>query len=230
MVVSAKNTVSSYTKRNPSVKHSPRQGIHPFGNMLSVIVCLFVSLAAHAQKPRPMEVQSAPPLAVGKTMPEVSAQDGEGKSIPVHDGKAKWTIVTFLSTRCPCTARYLTRLDTLLRKFDKHSVRLVGINSNANEQPEDAVIFAREQKLRFPLLKDTDGSVARALRPQVTPEVVILDAQRRVRYRGAIDDSLYGNNVKRFYLRDALAALTTGKPVKVPHQEADGCAIFLHKQ
>jgi peroxiredoxin len=177
-----------------------------------------------------METQSAPSLALGKTAPLLFAQNPGGKSIPIHDGKAKWTVVAFLSTRCPCTARYLTRLNTLLQQFDRRSVRLVGVNSNANELPEDAVAFARSQKLRFPLLKDNDGSVARALHPRATPEIFILDAQRRVRYHGAIDDSVDGDNIHRFYLRDALTRLTSGKSLPVPETNAIGCAIFLHKK
>src|SRR5262249_29261015 len=113
------------------------------------------------------------------------------------------------------------------QQFEKRSVRLVGVNSNANELPEDAVAFARNQQLRFPLLKDRDGSVARALRPQATPEIFVLDAQRRLRYHGAIDDSVDGDNIHRFYLRDALLSLTSGKSLPVPETKAIGCAIFL---
>lgn len=228
LVISAKYQVSSYTTRNISVKHTRFVPVYCFCILLVALMCLLVNPCS-GQASRPMALQSAPALAIGKTMLPVTALDAAGKPVEVHDGKAKWTIVAFLSTRCPCTARYLTRLEALMGQFGKHGVRLVGINSNANELPEDAAIFAREQKLRFPFLKDTEGSVARALRPQVTPEVFVLDAQRRVRYHGAIDDSLYGDNIKRFYLRDALASLTTGKPVRVPRQEATGCAIFLHK-
>lgn len=198
--------------------------------LLSLQFIMALALPVWSEEPpRPLEIQSAPPPAVGKVAPALNAQDATGQTVTVSDGKASWTVVAFLSTRCPCTARYLTRLATTVRQFEKHSVRLVGINSNANEQPEDAAAFARDQKLGFPFLKDTDGSVARALRPQSTPEVYVLDAKRRVRYRGAIDDSLYGDDIRHTYLRDALTALTSGKPLKIRETRTNGCAIFLRK-
>jgi peroxiredoxin len=123
--------------------------------------------------------------------------------------RSRWPRRGPASTRCPCTARYLSRLNSIVQQFEKRSVRLVGINSNANELPEDAVAFARNQHLRFPLLKDNDGSVARALRPQATPTVFILDSQRRVRYHGAIDDSVDGDNIHRFYLREGYTRTKT---------------------
>ena len=185
--------------------------------------------AARADEFKPLTLQSKPSLLVGKAAPEVTARDEKGESVAICDGKAKWTIVAFLSTRCACTARYLERLEAVEKTFAAQSVRLVGVNSNANEQAIDVKLFAKSQGLTFPLLKDADDRVAFALRPRATPEVFVLDANRVVRYHGAIDDSLYGDKITHFYLSDALSALLSGKTPTQSDVPVLGCGIFVPK-
>ena len=182
-----------------------------------------------AEEFKPLTLQNKPALAVGETAPELTALDENGAAVPLFDSKAKWTVVAFLSTRCACTARYLERLESAQKQFAAQSARFVGVNSNANEQAVDVKIFAKQQHLTFPLLKDASDQAAFALRPRATPEVFVLDANRVVRYHGAIDDSLYGDKITHFYLRDALAALTSGKPLAKSAVPVIGCGIFVPK-
>ena len=64
----------------------------------------------------------------------------------------------------------------------------------------------------------------------VTPEVVLVDDKGTVRYQGRIDNS-YARVGKRrtrttsSELKDALKAVTSGKPVKTPAVPAIGCII-----
>ena len=178
---------------------------------------------------RALTLQSKPSMAIGTAAPELTAQDDSGAVVPLFDGKAKWTVIAFLSTRCACTARYLERLETVQKTFSAQSVRFVGVNSNANEQAVDVKFFAKSQGLTFPLLKDADDRIAFALRPRATPEIFVLDSNRILRYHGAIDDSLYGDKVTHFYLRDALAALTANKPMTKSDIPVIGCGIFVPK-
>src|SRR2546426_732692 len=81
----------------------------------------------------------------------------------------------------------------------------------------------------FPLLKDGDGRVADGFGATRTPEVFLLDAERRIRYRGRIDDQdLVGLPRARPSRRDlaiAVEELQAGKPVSVPETQAAGCFI-----
>ena len=204
--------------------------IRNFFSLLTLSVLAVTTLSTQhtvrAEEFVALTMQKAAPLAVGKTAPELKASNVKGESVPLCDAKAKFTVVAFLSTRCPCTARYLTRLQEVQKQF-RDSVYLVGVNSNANEQAHDVECFIDAQKLTFPLLKDTDYSVLHALRARSTPEVFVLDSRRVVRYHGAIDDSLYGDKVKHTYLHDALAALTADKPLAEPDTKFIGCGIYM---
>ena len=89
--------------------------------------------------------------------------------------------------------------------------------------------FAATHGIRFPLLRDIGGAVAAQLGARRTPEVVVLDDRRQIRYRGRIDDQ-YAVGSRRAEprshdLRDALEDLLAGRPVSRPETEAVGCPI-----
>jgi hypothetical protein len=88
---------------------------------------------------------------------------------------------------------------------------------------------ALEAGVDFALLKDPEGAAARALGVERTPEVVVIDAQRRLRYRGRIDDRhrLGGEREAptREDLREALEDVLAGREVRVPETTVDGCRL-----
>jgi hypothetical protein len=53
----------------------------------------------------------------------------------------------------------------------------------------------------------------------------VFDSQRRLRYRGRIDDSRDPLSVKSADLRNALDDLTAGREVRVPDTKPFGCSI-----
>ncbi|HVW02916.1 MAG TPA: redoxin, partial [Planctomycetaceae bacterium] len=59
----------------------------------------------------------------------------------------------------------------------------------------------------------------------VTPQVFLLDAQRKVVYMGAFDDHLEADKVTEHYLRDAVEALLAGKEIEVGETLPQGCPI-----
>src|SRR5262249_34220440 len=84
-------------------------------------------------------------------------------------------------------------------------------------------------QIPFPILKDADNVVADRLGATRTPEVIVLDPERRVRYRGRIDDQ-YAPGVRRPVptrrdLALALEELLAGQPVSCPVPQASGCLI-----
>src|SRR5581483_5453947 len=89
--------------------------------------------------------------------------------------------------------------------------------------------FARSHALSFPILKDSDNRVADLFGALRTPEVFLLDQDRRVRYRGRIDDQysvgLQRAKPSRRDLVVAIDELLAGKEVTVPTTTAPGCFI-----
>ncbi len=85
---------------------------------------------------------------------------------------------------------------------------------------------AEEGKLNFPYLRDPSQDTSRELGARVTPQVFVLDAQRKIAYMGALDDNMLDPDaVKKPYLRDALDALLAGEQPRLRETRPSGCAI-----
>lgn len=131
---------------------------------------------------------------------------------------------------CPVLLAYLDRLKDVARDYAGRGVAMVMVNSNdAERYPDDAFEamerFRVEHDLPFPYLHDEDQEVARAYRTVRTPEVLVFDRDRRLRYHGRVDDAKDPDEVTRRDLREALDALLDGRDVPEPETWAVGCTV-----
>lgn len=148
-------------------------------------------------------------------------------------GAKKAFVFVFANTTCPVAQRYLPTLNALEKGYRDKGVQFVLVNA----ADDDSLVAMATQAVRcdveFPAVKDFGGAVARALGATRTPEAVVLDADKTIRYRGRIDDQfrVRGNRDKptTSELKDALDAVLAGKKVATPETEVDGCAITFAK-
>jgi peroxiredoxin len=82
-----------------------------------------------------------------------------------------------------------------------------------------------ERELNFPYLKDETQSVAKSFGALVTLHAFVLDGERRLRYRGRVDDSRDPAKVETHDLRNALDDLLLNREVRVPETRPFACAI-----
>lgn len=153
------------------------------------------------------------------------ATDGEAISLP----ESEFTVLCFLGTECPLAKLYAGRLQELADRFAKHGVAFLGVNSNLQDSPAEIDGYVRRHKLRFPMAKDADQSVAAALSAERTPQVFLLNSVGEVLYRGRIDDQ-YEPGISRkapteHHLADVLAAATSGQKIAVARTTPVGCLI-----
>lgn len=143
---------------------------------------------------------------------------------------ARLLVVLFISNGCPTVRAYEDRLKALQQAYRGSGVRLVAINSNnpylsPGDTHAEMVKRAREQALDFAYLKDEDRSVAKAYGAVCTPHAFLFDEQRRLRYRGRIDDARVPTGVTARDLENALSDLLAGRTPEVPITPPFGCAI-----
>ena len=100
---------------------------------------------------------------------------------------ARPLVLVFLDTACPISTRYAPYLNELFRQADAAQLDFYGVISAPQVTPQDARQFRDQYQLRYPLLFDSSGDLALALRPQVVPEVFVIDPSDRLVYRGRID-------------------------------------------
>lgn len=166
---------------------------------------------------------------IGHAVANFTLQDFRGKPYSLGKVTSRYIVVAFLGTECPLAKLYARRLNNLSKAFPKKSVAFIGIDSNTQDSMTEIAAFARVHDLHFPLLKDPGNIVADQLRSQRTPEVFVLDEQRKVQYWGRIDDQ-YGigfsrDKPRREDLKVALQELLQGKPVSHPIEASVGCLI-----
>jgi peroxiredoxin len=173
------------------------------------------------------------PLSMAAPIADFELADARGASHRLVDGEPKAIVVVFLGIDCPLANLYAPRLRELHEEFAPRGVRFIAINSNRHDALTDIARFTKEHRLTFPYVKDPDGSIAGAFQAERTPESFVLDAGRKVRYRGRIDDQytpgLQRAKVTRRDVAEALSELLAGKAVSVPESPATGCFINRHR-
>lgn len=148
-------------------------------------------------------------------------------------GEKKAIVIVFTNTTCPIVQKYWPKLKRLAEQFELQGVQFAAMNSSAGDEIVEIAQQAIDYSVHFPLVKDTEGACAKALGVTRTPEVVILDADRKLRYRGRIDDQqrLGGAQpeVKSDDLANALTAILAGKEPETKETPVDGCEITFEE-
>jgi peroxiredoxin len=155
--------------------------------------------------------------------------DGDTHSLSRY-ADATALVLIQMCNHCPYAQAWEGRISAIQSDYAGRGVRVVAINSNdAIAHPEDSfsemVTRAAAQGYTFDYLHDEDQSVARALGSERTPEVYLFDADRRLVYHGAVDDSRDDETVTAHYLRDALDAVLAGQAPPVTETQAVGCTV-----
>jgi len=172
-------------------------------------------------------------LALGTQAPDFSLPDVDGRIVSLADFRdAPALLVIFLCNHCPYVKHVAPELARLARDYQARGVAVVGINSNdtdayPDDAPERMVEEARQRGYIFPYLYDATQAVAHAYRAACTPDFYVFDQQRRLVYRGQMDDSRPRSDVPVTGrdLRAALDAVLAGQSVPEPQRPSLGCNI-----
>jgi peroxiredoxin len=170
---------------------------------------------------------------LGTEAPDFSLPDTQGNTVTLSDFKqSPALLVIFMCNHCPFVKHILSKLVELIQKYQEKGVAVVGINSNdAAAFPEDRLEMmaqkARELGFTFPYLYDETQKTARAYQAACTPDFFLFDNERKLVYRGQMDNSRPGNNipVTGADLSTALDAALEHKQVPVKQKPSMGCNI-----
>ena len=170
-------------------------------------------------------------VAIGAAAPEFSLPDTQGRrwAVARYDG-APATVVVFTCNHCPYALAWHDRIAQVAREYAARGVRVLAVNSNdAGRYPADSLEAMRERVARedwpMPYLHDATQEVAREYGAKVTPDVFVLDAEGRLRYRGAPDADYDNPGERAEWLREALDAVLAGSILKRAETKPVGCSI-----
>ncbi len=155
-------------------------------------------------------------LPLGTAAPPFSLRDvvgGQMYSLNSFAGQSA-LLVMFLCRHCPYVQHIQHEIAKLGQDYADTGLGIIGISSNDPAQyPDDAPGRLKEMaqglNWRFPFCFDESQEIAKAYQAACTPDFYLFDAQRRLVYRGQLDDSRPSNN----------------KPVTGTQNPSIGCSI-----
>jgi peroxiredoxin len=209
---------------------------------LSPLILALIFGSAHETPAHAVAPEDLKTLAIGDAAPDFSLPGIDGRTHTIADYKdAKVLMIAFISNHCPDSQAAEGRVKQLVSDMKDKGFALVAINPNNpiglrpdelgyskyNDSFEEMKLHAKEQGFNFPYLYDgeTQGT-AKAYGCLATPHVFVFDAKRKLRYKGAFDNSRYADpaTVKTADARNAVEALLAGKEVTVTETKPHGCS------
>jgi peroxiredoxin len=181
---------------------------------------------------RPVSAADSAPVALGAVVPPLQFKDIRFVPRTLADlGEQPIVVLLFTNTTCPVAQKYWPRIKQLEAEFRDRGVQFVNVNSTLDDGITEIAEQALEFGLEFPVVKDFDGSCARTLGIQRTPEVAVLDRHRQLRYRGRIDDQYRVGGTqpapRHEELKASLEALLQDQAPLVAETPVDGCLLTL---
>ncbi len=98
--------------------------------------------------------------------------DGSGERTIAQLGDGRWVVVNFFASWCEPCADEAPLLNELQKRLGGKGT-IVGVSWN--DSSEDSREFLREHGVRFPVVRDVDGAVARAYGITGLPETFVID-------------------------------------------------------
>ena len=170
-------------------------------------------------------------LELGTPAPSFSLPDPDGMVHSLPDNADAY-LVMFICNHCPFVKHIREELARIGDEYGRRGVAIYAINSNdiAKYPADGPTEMKREAETwgyAFPYLLDESQSVAKAFRAACTPDFFVFAADKRLVYRGQLDDSRPSNDkpVDGRDLRAALDAVLAGTPVNAAQVPSIGCNI-----
>jgi peroxiredoxin len=172
-------------------------------------------------------------LELGTPAPDFELPDTEGRVVSLSDlDRHEALLVMFICKHCPFVIHVQPRLASLCEDYQGKGVAVIGINSNdvanyPDDSPENMKLQIAEIGFTFPYLIDETQEVAKSYHAACTPDFFVFNGNRRLAYRGQMDDSRPGNGlaVTGADLCAALDAVLEGRPASDPQRPSVGCNI-----
>jgi peroxiredoxin len=174
---------------------------------------------------------------VGKTAPNFSLPDTNGKTHSLADLKGKYVVLEWYQPDCPFVRKHYRsgNMQSLQKEYTAKGVTWLSIDSSApgeeGNYPASKLneISAQDSAARTALLLDPSGEVGRLYGAKTTPDMYVIDPSGILVYKGAIDNKrstdLADVKTATNYVKVALEAVMVGKTVATTATQPYGCSV-----
>ncbi len=173
-------------------------------------------------------------LDLGTPAPDFSLPDVvSGRTITLASFAGDTALlVMFICRHCPFVIHIQSELTRLGIDYRGRRVGMLAISANdvvthPDDAPHHLKEMAEELAFTFPFCFDETQAVAKAYKAACTPDFFLFDKDRKLVYRGQLDDSRPDNGkpVNGRDLRAAIDAVLFDRPVGADQRPSIGCNI-----
>lgn len=173
---------------------------------------------------------------VGKTAPDFTGTDINGKTVHLNDYKGKIVVLESYNQDCPfCHNQFRTgAMQDLQKEMTAKGVvwlmvNSVGPHNSSHRTPEEArAEWTKEGLHATAWVDDTSGTIGHLYGMKTTPHMFVIDKSGTLVYDGAIDDQPDPDHNPREahnYVRAAVGQIMAGEKVTVSQTKPYGCAV-----
>lgn len=153
----------------------------------------------------------------------------DNKKQLLKESVKKLNLFIFLSPECPLCRRYSSFLKNLYRQFNG-DVEFYGIIPGKAYSVDEVKKYKEEYTIPFSLFIDENKELSNYLQASVTPQVILLNRNYEMVYKGAIDDLLMQLGKQRIkatedFLVNAISQSLHNEKIFVKRTKAVGCRI-----
>ena len=175
-------------------------------------------------------------VEVGKTAPDFTGTDINGKTVKLSDYTGKIVVIESYNSDCPyCHNQYQTgAMQALQKDLAAKGVVWLLVNSVnpknfSHRTPEQAKQEMAAEKMDVTAwIDDGSGAIGHLYGMLTTPHTFVIDKSGTLVYDGAIDnqpDPTHDPAKARNYVREAVDDLLAGKPIAVSETKPYGCSV-----
>lgn len=124
--------------------------------------------------------QLASALDVGTTPPEIGVNALDGTRVSLAALRGKVVVVDFWASWCAPCKQEMPVLESLYKRFKDQGLVIVGVS--VDNERGNAQKFARSVSVTFPIVHDSDHSVADRFHPPKMPTSYVIDKAGKVRF------------------------------------------------
>lgn len=181
---------------------------------------------------------------IGSIAPSFNLPATDGKDYSLDSFKdSKGLVVVFTCNHCPYAKAAWPLLVRLANEFKEKGISFIGINPNDEKQyPEDSFEVMKKRvvdwHIDFPYLRDKAQKTAKDYGAVCTPDIYVLDQNRKLFYHGRINDNWppvektpegykpkQSEGIVKQELKEALQSLLGESPPPITQNPSMGCSI-----
>lgn len=181
-----------------------------------------------------MALTASTMLPLGTAAPDFKLPDTvTGNTITLSTfADKKALLFIFMCCHCPFVKHIQGQLAQLGTDYADKSLGIVAISANdvagyPDDSPENLKQMAKTLGFNFPVCYDASQDVAKTYTAACTPDFFLFDGDRKLVYRGQLDDSRPNNDapVDGHSLRAAIDAVLGDNPLPTEQKPSIGCNI-----